>query len=255
MTINTCEHTAAPATLEVADSDRAPRFDGRNRDSKAILPLDPTDAKEKLVQAGATKAMITGVLAIGMKKPALMSALVDRFCSTEASKAIAERYSVNESVLSWRSKRLGFPERRRGRPSLLVPTPKHQRILRLVSQRGIVETAKEVHLSKQRVHQITRRWSPGLKSPRPMPKRKGSFGRKQDHVQRSLVVSFRITSGQWQRLLAAQLTGGDHMRSGGEKARAIVLKFIDSPDGGPNGVAQYSTRPVPTMVIAKPVNV
>ena len=69
------------------------------------------DAKEKLAVAKATEEVVAAIMALGQKRPALGSALVDCICSNAAAKAIAHKYLIHPSVLSYWSRRLGLPDR------------------------------------------------------------------------------------------------------------------------------------------------
>lgn len=52
---------------------------------------DALDAKEKLANAKVAEEVVAAIMALGPKKPELMSALVDCVCSNDTAKAIAHR--------------------------------------------------------------------------------------------------------------------------------------------------------------------
>lgn len=161
----------------------------------------------------------------------LKSALVAYLTADTLSKDIAREHGFTAGVLSYWARKFGLPLRRRGRRPLLQPTSVGQRILELVRAHGISETARLARTSKQRVHQIVSRWEPELKGHRKAPK---SLERPQRERRppRTVVVSFRISTEEWLRLSASEVTSAGLGLSAYEKAREIVLKFIVSSGGG-----------------------
>lgn len=194
-----------------------------------ILTYEPHEARRKLAIAMVSDRLVAAIIALGTKKPELMSALMDRACSDDTSRAIAQRYSVHESTLSCWTKRIGLPMRRRGRPVLKEPTAEHLRILELVRMYGGAEAARRIGVSRQWVSRIVCEWEPQLGGRR----RTAKATTVRPHERRprwNLVISFRMSAIEWDRLLAAQVTDGDSKLSGPSKARAIVLNHI-APSG------------------------
>jgi transposase len=234
--------TSAPATLETTHRNHAPSRDRQADGIGAIVLHDAEDAKEKLFDAKVAEEKVIAIIAIGRKKPALMCALVDSVCTDDTEKAIAKRYSVHQSTLSYWGRKVGLPRRRRGRRSLLQPTSEHKRILDLVHNYGISEAARRAGISKQRISQIVCRWAPELKGrrrarkivARPRPKRRSP---------RNIIVSFRISTDEWQRLLATEPTLEEAGLSGFGKARAIVLEHLAPADGDGNGLRAATPAP------------
>jgi len=228
----------APATLETPQFIRPSNRDLQSDDNNNIVLHVARDAKTKLANAKVARELVVAMMAVGPKKPALKSALVDWVCSEDTGKTIARRHSIHQSLLSYWSKRLGLPMRRRGRRSLPHPTAEHRRILELVRMHGVTHAATRAGVSKQRVFHIICRWAPQLKGRRRAltvstpPKRK--------RPRRNVVVSFRISADEWQQLLAAAPISGDANLSGFKKARAIVLKAIAPSDGDGGEAAQGS---------------
>jgi hypothetical protein len=210
----------------------------RSRDKKTdansrIVPYKPDEAKTKLLGAKINDEVATIILSLEPKRPLVMSALVDMMCSDHTAKAIANRYSLKSSAFQYWARRIGLPMRQRGRRARPRPTAQHARILDLVREHGIAGTARQVGVSRQRVHQIVCRWEPGLRRRAAEPKLKVLRPPKR-RAPRNIVVSFRISTDEWERLLETRSYGGKSQMSGFAKARAIVLSHISAPDGGGN---------------------
>src|SRR2546428_95313 len=242
MTDTPTTHIPVSATLEITHSIQPPCRDQQSDDNTGIVLHDTLHAKAKLANANATEAVITAIMALGSKKPALMSAIVDCVCSDDTATEIAHRYSIHASVLSYWSRRFGLPLRRRGRRALRHPAPAHLHLIELVRAHGVSEAARRTGISKQRASQIVGRWAPELKGQRkhrnakPLPRRKR-------HSLRSIVVSVRISADEYQRLLAAKPTVAEAGLSGFGKARAIVLGHLAPPVGDGNAPAHASALP------------
>jgi hypothetical protein len=246
MTVAHTTRPPAPATLEITHCNQPSNRDLQSDANTDIVLHNALDAKEKMVNAKATEEVVAAIMALGPKKPALMLALVDCICSDHTAKAIADRHSIHQSVLSYWSQRLGLPKRRRGRRVLLRPTLEHQRILKLVGEHGIAKTARRVGVSKQRIFQIVCRWAPQL-SRRPTFVKAVTLPPRQRRPPRKIVVSFRISTDEWQRLLAATPISGESGMSGCHKARAIVLHHIGPTGRNGQELAQASASPAPEM--------
>ena len=213
----------------------------RGPNSEIVLYKDD-EAKTKLVSAKVTDEIVAAILGLGPTKPSVMSALVDLACSDHTAKEIAKRYAFEPSALHYWGKRIGLPMRQRGRHALLEPTPKHARILELVRSHGITEAARRVGISRQRVHAIVCRWEPALRGRRPAI-RLTVLPRPERRPPRNIVVSFRISTDDWEQLLAATPVDGEGETSGFAKARAIVLSHLSAPDDGEPGPAKAIVNP------------
>lgn len=229
--------------------------DQNNHGTLGRVPLDALEAKAKLRSAKATESLVAAIMAIGTKRPELMSAIVDCICSRDTARAISHRYSIHESVLSYWSRRFGLPLRRRGRRALRHPTLMHQKILELVHQHGVAEAARRMNISKQRASQIVGRWAPELKGRRRSRKVAPLSQHKRRPPPRNIVVSFRISTDEYRRLLAARPSFAAAQSSGFGKARAIVLDFIAPTGGDDNEPLRSSTSPAPGTKNVEAVNV
>lgn len=223
-------HNPAPIALEATQLNTPSHRDKQSDGNPNIVLHHAHEAKEKLVKANVPGDVVAAITALGPKKPALMAALVDCACSDDTSRAIAQRYSVHESTLSCWTKRIGLPMRRRGRPVLKEPTAEHLRILDLVRMYGGAEAARRCSVSRQWVSRIVCEWEPQLGGRRRTAKAT-TVRPHERRPRRNLVISFRMSAIEWDRLLAAQVTDGDSKLSGPSKARAIVLNHI-APYGG-----------------------
>src|ERR1051325_5671226 len=157
MTTNIAHTLAAtaPVDLEVTPTPCGERPCNGNR---SIVFHDDHNTKTKLVNARSKREELAAIMGLASKKPALMSALIDCACSADTTTEVARRHSIHKSVLAYWSRKLGLPKRHRGRHAFLHPTPQHRRILELVREHGVVEAARRVGVSKQRVSHIAQRW-------------------------------------------------------------------------------------------------
>jgi hypothetical protein len=248
------KHTSAPAALEIKQLNSSHCRDPQSYDDVGIVLHDALDAKEKLANANVAEPVITAIMALGSKKPRLVSALIDYVCSSDTAGEIAHRYAFHKSLLSYWSRRVGLPLRQRGRRNLLVPTPKHLRILEIVRAHGRAEAARQVGLSRQRVHQIVCEWAPELKGRRlcgnlvPLPRPKRCPARK-------IIVSFRLSTDEWQLLQTSRSATSELSMSGFEKARAIVLNHLVSLNDDNNKPGKAAEIPVTDTSITTNVNV
>jgi len=198
--------------------------------------------------------MVDAIMALAPRYSSMKSALKEYVLSDKPLTQIADEHSYTPPALTYWARKLGLPERRRGRPLLLEPTEDHERVIALVRQHGVPETARREGISRQRVSQIVCRWAPELRGtrtvrtlvPLPRPKRRPA---------RKIVVSFRLSAAEWQGLLTTQLNAHEKRLSGFGKARAIVLNFINS-SGGDGGNADHdAAAPETTSTDADFVNV
>jgi transposase-like protein len=187
---------------------------------------DTQDAKAKLVNARVKHEVLAAIMELAPKKPALISALIDCACSAETATEVARRHSLHKSVLSYWSRQLGLPKRRRGRRAFLRPTPELQRILELVREHGVVETARRIGVSKQRVSQIAQRWKDYLpvralrvQAPVGGDRGKEIAKRKEPRIR---VISFRLSLTELQLLRQRY----PEVKSVGQAARGIVTAVL-----------------------------
>ena len=206
------------------------------------MPYKPDEAKTKLAEAKIVDEVASVILALAPTKPTTMSALVDLASSDDTAKVISQRYSLAASALHYWGKRIGLPMRQRGRQVLLEPTPRHARILELVRSHGITEAARRVGISRQRAHAIVCRWEPALRGRRAVVKL-AVLPRAERRPPRNIVVSFRISTDDWERLLAVTPVDGEGETSGFAKARAIVLSHLAAPNDGEPGPAKAIVNP------------
>jgi hypothetical protein len=117
------------------------------------------------------------------------------------------------------------PLRKRGRKPSETPTLRQVQILRAVQCSTYGEVAQHFDVSRQRIHQIVKRWRPLLpdvgqrrkeqRRPQRQPKPK------KDRLPH--VVSFRVSDGHFNLLQQRRHTGD----SANDAAREIVIKFLN----------------------------
>jgi hypothetical protein len=137
---------------------------------------------------------------------------------------------------------------------MVAPTRQHCYIIELVRQHGCAGAAQRAGISKQRVFQILCRWAPELKGRRPARKIVALPPRKRRST-RNIIVSFRISTDEWHRLLATELHSNTVGLSGFEKARAIVLNYLGQSGGDSGAPAQASPAPTQDAQSLDAVNV
>lgn len=196
-----------------------------------IVLYNIDEAKAKLVDTNVPIEIATPILELGAARPNIMSALTDLVCSEITAKAVADHYALAPSAVHYWARRLGLPERQRGRRPSTRPNSRLQRILDMVRVEGIAGAARRAGISRQRVFQIVCRWEPELKG-----RRIGGKVIKLEQPRRprrNIVVSFRISTDEWQKLLATECGSDRRKMSGFAKARAIVLGHLAKPDNEP----------------------
>jgi hypothetical protein len=108
----------------------------------------------------------------------------------------------------------------------------------------MAEAARRTGVSRQRVYEVVSRWAPELKGRRPAPKT-ASIANRERRAPRSIIVSFRVSALEWQRLQDSQSTPG---LSGCAKAREIVLKELGLASTNIGG----TTNPAPISATSLP---
>jgi len=220
MTNISCEQTSLPTDQNC-----------RRLTNAGILLYTIEEAKTKLAEGGAPVGTVAAILALGSSRPNIMSALADLICSDATAKTVADRYALAPSAVHYWAKRAGLPERQRGRRSAMRPNSKLQRILDAVRVGGIAAAARRAGVSRQRVFQIVCRWEPQLKGRR-IGSKVVEMRRPARQPRRNIVVSFRISTEEWKKLLIAKCGDGRRQMSGFAKARAIVLGHLNDPNYG-----------------------
>ncbi|HEY5912029.1 MAG TPA: hypothetical protein VJA21_15605 [Verrucomicrobiae bacterium] len=198
------------------------------------------------------KELLDAVMSLAPRHTLLKNALREYLLSDQTLKKIAIEHSYTPGALVYWVRKLGLPQRPRGRPVLLKPTEDHKRIIAEVRQYGAGEAARREGISKQRVSQIVQRWAPDLKRKR--TRKNIVRSRAKRGPTRAIVVSFRLSPDEWRLLETTPVASGRVNISGSKKARAIVLAHIttDGHGGSPTTAVMAHT---PEAGICEPVNV
>lgn len=137
----------------------------------------------------------------------------------ETTRAIAQRYNISPATLTVRAKRAGVPLRGRGRWRRSQPTPVQKEIIALAKTQSYKLVGSRFGLSKQRVHQLIRRWDD-----RPFSKNQN---KKTGNPLRVRVITFRIEESAFQQLtVTLQHPWFKRLRSPNRAAREILYKFL-----------------------------
>jgi hypothetical protein len=202
----------------------APTISRRITDSANTPTLLQSDvpAKSNPDSDPEVQRMIDSIGALAPRHAAMKSAL-NQYVLTDRpiAEIAADAGYTAPAVLYW-IRKLGLRRRRRGCRPLIKPTAAHQQVLELVRNHGMVEAALRTGISRQRVYEVVSRWAPELKVRRRVPK-VASVPKRERRAPRSIIVSFRISAEEWQRLHDSQPTTNTPGLSGCAKARAIVL--------------------------------
>jgi hypothetical protein len=234
---------SAPAKLEII-STASPQHHATDGDAnEANLLQGPDFAKPNPVLDPEVQKMVDAIMVLAPRHASMKSALKEYLLTDKLLHEVASEHSFSSAALVYWVRKLGLPQRPRGRRMLLKPTEDHNRVIALARLYGIAEAARREGISKQRVSQIVHRWAPELKAKRtrrtmvPLPPSKR-------RPARNIVVSFRLSSVEWRLLKAAHLASGAIKISGFQKARAIVLNYlIGDGDGGSGANAVTTTKP------------
>jgi hypothetical protein len=142
---------------------------------------------------------------------------------------IAKRYHVSSATISIHAKKLGLPRKRRGRWRSGRPSAKQQAILAQLKESSGAEVGRRNKISRQRVHQIAKRWNNDKANLRP-----GEVTKVSSKVvatiegRRIHVISFRLTSDEVSAFLTTRKgTNASRSASPNQVARAVVTKFLD----------------------------
>src|SRR6266498_2274459 len=91
-------------------------------------------------------------------QPSILDAMEEYELRQETVYLIAKRHGITPSALTARAKRLGLPLRQRGRWAAAEPCPRDRIIIQLSDELTYEDVGTRFGVSKQRVHQILRRW-------------------------------------------------------------------------------------------------
>jgi len=203
-----------------------------NAIAKQIQHLDPP-----------LRRMINVVMELSPRHDALKCALKQYLLTDRPLAEIARKHFYTGAALTYWIRKLGLPRRRRGRLAFRIPTAAHERVIALARQWGITEAARRLGISKQRASQVVRRWFPKI---RERSTRRGApLPRPQRRQPRNVVVSFRLSTQEWQLLVSAPQDSCEPNMSGSERARAIVLKSL-APEGVDGHTPPEASTPAPT---------
>jgi transposase len=145
---------------------------------------------------------------------------------------IAARFHVSPATISVRAKKLGLPPKQRGRWRNEKPSTRQQAILGQLKDLSGAEVARRNQVSRQRIHQIAKRWSPIVK-----PEHEGvtEFSVNSPAVasgQRVHVISFRLSTTEISALLAKRNQSSVQPdASANQVARAVVSRFLSEKAG------------------------
>ena len=236
--------SSVPASLEVQTPTSPNQHVDETHPHKQSLLHGPGFAKPIPELDPGIQALVDAVMALAPRYSCLKSALRHYLLTDRPLSHIAREHSYTATALVYWIGKLGLPRRRRGRCVLRTPTERHRRVIALVREHGTAEAARRVRVSQQRISQIVLRWAPELKGRRRVSKII-ALPRSKRGSPRNIVVSFRISADEWQRLLTTEPTVEEVGLSGFEKARAIVLKYLGQ-SGGDSG-APAEAPPAPTQ--------
>lgn len=224
MIIKESEQCPNPTHLGIERAHRPNAYVQPSAEHETILLEQGFNAREKSLRRNVSDEVIQTILSVKPRLSRLQPALIELLSSKSTAKSIAKKHGVSEPTLSYWTQRLKLPRRRRGRPVLLGPTPLHERMLALVRIHGVAEAARRSGLSRQRVHQVVCTWAPELKG-------HSRKCRMENHpntgkpAPKDVVVSFRLTRDEWQRLTNTDVQAPTPLNAG-NKARLIVLQKI-----------------------------
>lgn len=153
--------------------------------------------------------------------------LYEFLTSTETTEEIAARYGIAPSTLTMRAKRAGLPLRQQGRTPQRAPTFVQEQMIQLALERGYQYAASQFGLTKQRIHQIIKRWNRQERPQRKKALKKDGVGRTRGRLLKRHVISFRL-DGVKMRQLYGELHNQSvkNPRSPSDAAREIVSAFL-----------------------------
>jgi hypothetical protein len=195
-------------------------------------------AKPKATSDPEVQRMVDSIMQLSPRHEAMKCALKEYLLTERPLSEIAAEHSYSGPAVTYWLRKLHLRRRRRGRPSSR-PSAKGQQIIDLVRSHGMVQAARRTGVSRQRVHEVVSRWAPELKG-RGRIRKLLQVAEPKRRLRRNFVVSFRVTSEDWQRLIASQPTPQTNGSSAGAKARGIVLKELGLAFTGAAALKQRS---------------
>jgi hypothetical protein len=135
------------------------------------------------------------------ENPAYQVAIKEYESGLFKNKELARRHRVSPSTITVWARRAGLAPRRRGRHRLSEPTGIHRRMLELSCVLTGAKIADRFEVSRQRVHQVLKRWShlrpartqvvQPAQAPRPL---------RCARAVKDTIISFRLSSPQVNRI-------------------------------------------------------
>jgi len=113
---------------------------------------------------------------------------------------------------------------------MLQPTTKHRQIFELVRNFNMAEAARQSGVSRQYVHSLIRHRAAELIKRRDKKNTVTPSPCRQSRPSRDIVVSFRLSNEELNRLSAMKISSKVPLKSTYDKARAIVLAQITDAD-------------------------
>ena len=210
----------------------------------------PTLAKPNPNLDPATRPMMDRVMALTPRYGAIKPALKEYLVTDRTLNDIAQEYSCTAAALLYWIRKLGLHHRKRGRRLLQNPTEDHNRVIALVRNYGVAETARREGVSRQRVFHIVCRWAPELKGRRIHQK----AGQSSDRQSRKYKVSLELSADEWRLLRASQPVVVRPNMSPLEKARVIILRHLKQAGVSANSAVEDSSPPLLKARHAQAVN-
>lgn len=148
---------------------------------------------------------------------------------------LARSHSVSPSTISHWARNANLKQKPRGRRCLDKPSITHQEIIQLSAHLTLAKIAERFGVSRQRVHQILKRWNHLRPPPPPMAKVNSNPapGRRvralKDRRRRELVICFRLRADELALLresLPQSVT--QSTRSPHKLVRAAVLEKLEN---------------------------
>lgn len=140
---------------------------------------------------------------------------------------LARRYGVSSATIANWAQEAGLPRRVRGRPRLTGPSPRQQTMIQLSRKLSVAEIAAQLGLSRQRVHQVLRRWHAPEAHRAELVGRTSAPDPVRGRKPQTHVVSLRLTARQIESIRLILKSQGLPMRlSKGAACRALLLSTL-----------------------------
>lgn len=229
-----------PASPEVQTINPPNHTNGEVHAREPNLLQGPILAKRNPELDPAIRPIMERVMALPPRYEGIKCGLKEYLVTDRTLNDIAKEYSYTPASLLYWTRKLGLPHRKRGRRILQNPTKDHNRVIALVRQYGVAETARREGVSKQRVSHIVSRWAPELKGQRIHQK----TGPSSDRKSRKYKVSFGLSADEWQLLRDSQPIVARPNMSPLEKARVIILRHLKPTGVSANSAVEDSSSPL-----------